>query len=211
MFLIKKRRSAITFSIQNFSGQSLLKSSLRKKQPFSFRKHGLGVCISCLRKQLDGQLSIEVYVMFRITNLIEPCLEKLILNHFIRNNYPEFRSGPLESQFFKLTLGSFPDQSPSNQSFQGNSLHITSLDLTHKLFFELRFCIFIIKGYYTKSKRLQSLNFWLLYQVTLINKKVVHMHSCTQLYISNYLPEEHQVILDLKSHSRGQSSILCIH
>ena len=31
---------------------------------------------------------------------------KLILNHLIRNNYPEFRNGLLDCYFFKLTLGS---------------------------------------------------------------------------------------------------------
>ena len=36
------------------------------------------------------------------------------------------------------------------------------LNLTPKLSLEPRFCKFIINGYYTKSKRLQSLNFFLL-------------------------------------------------
>ena len=31
---------------------------------------------------------------------------KLILNHLIGNNYPEFRNGLLDRYFFKLTLGS---------------------------------------------------------------------------------------------------------
>ena len=31
---------------------------------------------------------------------------KLILNHLVGNNCPEFRNGLLDSDFFKLTLGS---------------------------------------------------------------------------------------------------------
>ena len=41
-----------------------------------------------------------------ITNLIKPGMGKLILNHFNRNSFPEFRNGFLDSYFFKLTLGS---------------------------------------------------------------------------------------------------------
>ena len=46
------------------------------------------------------------YVMFMIYNLIEPRMRKLILNHLIGNNCPEFHNGLLDSYFFKLTLGS---------------------------------------------------------------------------------------------------------
>ena len=44
--------------------------------------------------------------MFMITNLIELRREKLILNHLIGNNCPEFPNGLLDSYFFKLNLGS---------------------------------------------------------------------------------------------------------
>ena len=44
--------------------------------------------------------------MFMMTDLIEPRMEKLILNHLIGNNCPVFRNGSLGSYFFKLTLGS---------------------------------------------------------------------------------------------------------
>ena len=44
---------------------------------------------------------MQVYIMFMVTNLIEPCMEKLI----IRNNCPDFRNKLLNSNLFKLTLG----------------------------------------------------------------------------------------------------------
>ena len=44
--------------------------------------------------------------MFTITNLIEPRMRKLTLNHLIGNNCPKFRNGTLSSYFFKLTSGS---------------------------------------------------------------------------------------------------------
>ena len=104
--------------------------------------------------------------MFMITNMIEPCMGKLILNHLIGNNSFEFGNGLLDSCFLKLTLGSdfwelfldshfqnHPDpvilqkyQSLSNQNFKLNSAHMPSLNLTPKLSFEPRFCMFIVKG-----------------------------------------------------------------
>ena len=44
--------------------------------------------------------------MFMIINLIEPRMGKLILNHLIENNSPEFRNGFLGRYFFKLILES---------------------------------------------------------------------------------------------------------
>ena len=41
-----------------------------------------------------------------ITNLIEPRMGKVILNHLIENNCPEFHSGLLGTYFFKMALGS---------------------------------------------------------------------------------------------------------
>ena len=41
-----------------------------------------------------------------ITNLIDPRIRKLILNHLTGNNCPEFCNGFLDTYFFKLTLGS---------------------------------------------------------------------------------------------------------
>ena len=98
----------------------------------------------------------------------------LIVNHLTQNNYPEFRNGLLDIYFFKLTLGSdclelflescfknHPDpvklqkcQLLSNQIFKHNLAHMLSLNLTHKLPFEARFCMFTIKVYYSKSKHL---------------------------------------------------------
>ena len=62
------------------------------------------------RRSTDAQYLINMNLVFplaasaMITNLIEPHMEKLILNHWIRNNYPEFRNGPLDSYFFKNIL-----------------------------------------------------------------------------------------------------------
>ena len=49
---------------------------------------------------------MQVYVSFMITNLIELGMEKLILNHMIGNNCPEFCNGLPDSYFFKLILRS---------------------------------------------------------------------------------------------------------
>ena len=50
----------------------------------------------------------------------------------------------------------------SNQSFKNTLAHILSLNLTPKFSFEFRFRMFIINSYYTRSKRLQSLDSLLL-------------------------------------------------
>ena len=50
-----------------------------------------------------------------------------------------------------------------NQSFKHDSVHMLSLYLTPTLPFERRFCMFIISGYYTKCKGLQSLDSLLVY------------------------------------------------
>ena len=46
----------------------------------------------------SGYLSVPVYVTFMITNLIELCVEKLILNHLNGNNCSDFRNELLDSQ-----------------------------------------------------------------------------------------------------------------
>ena len=127
-------------------------------------------------------LSIQVGVMFMVTNLIEPRMGKLISNNLIGNKCPGFRDGLLGSYFFKLTLGSvsmelfFLDsrfqnhpesvilqkyQSLSNQNFKHNSAHMSSLNLTPKPSFEPGFRMFIINNDHTKTKHLQSLDFCL--------------------------------------------------
>ena len=52
-------------------------------------------------------------------------------------------------------------QSLSNQSFKQNLAHMSSIYLAPTLSSEPRFRMFIINGYYTKSKCLQSLDFLL--------------------------------------------------
>ena len=79
----------------------LLKPYLRKKQLSSFRKYELSIFISHLPNSLVDSFP---YVMFIITNLIELPMAKLILNHFIGNNCPEFRNELPDSYFCKLTL-----------------------------------------------------------------------------------------------------------
>ena len=80
------------------------------------------------------------YVMLVITNVIELRMGKLILNHLIGNNYPEFRSGLLDSYFFKLTLG-------SDYLELCFSALMPSLNSARKLPFELRLRVFIINVY----------------------------------------------------------------
>ena len=83
--------------------------------------------------------------MFVITNLVETRFGKLILNHFIGINCPEFRRGVADSYFFKLTLGS-------------DCLDFCSWSVAFKtiLTCESKFCKLIINIYYNKNKRLQS-------------------------------------------------------
>ena len=90
---------------------------------------------------------MQVYMMLVIANLIEPCMWKLILNHLKVDNCPEFCNRLLDSYCFKLNLRSSPEQSLSNQGFKHNSVHMASLNLNPKLYFEHRFCMFIINGY----------------------------------------------------------------
>ena len=45
--------------------------------------------------------------MFMITYLIEPCIGKLILNHLIGNDSPEFHYKLLDIYFFKWTSGGY--------------------------------------------------------------------------------------------------------
>ena len=94
-----------------------------------------------------------------IFNLIETHMGKLILNHLIGNNCPEFRNGLMDSYFFKLTLGiDYLELCFWTVTFKTilkyNSAHILSLNLTPKLNFESRFHMFSIYVYYKKSKRL---------------------------------------------------------
>ena len=49
-------------------------------------------------------------------------------------------------------------QSLLGQTFKRNSGHIPFLNLISKLYFEPRFRMFIINGYYTKTKRVKSLD-----------------------------------------------------
>ena len=99
--------------------------------------------------------------MFMITNLIEPRMGKLILNHLIGNNRPEFRNGFMDSYFFKRTLksnclkkqlflGSRIQNHPNitkiqvalkYHSFKHNSAHLPSLNFTPKLYFEPSFLL----------------------------------------------------------------------
>ena len=66
----------------------------------------------------------------------------------------------LESDCFELSFWRFafktihPYQSLSNQSLKHNLVLMHSLNLTPTRSFEPRFCIFIINGYDSKSKRL---------------------------------------------------------
>ena len=109
-----------------------------------------------------------------ITNLIKPHMGKRILNQFIGNICPELCNGLLKQLLYQTVSGTLfrdscfqnhPDsvllekyQSRSNQGFEHNSADMQSENLTPNFSFEPRFCMFNINGYYTKSKRLQSLD-----------------------------------------------------
>ena len=111
-------------------------------------------------------------------------MEKLILNHSIGSNCTEFLNGPLDSYFFKLTLGSHclahcfwivdfknhPDSVIlqkcrlfSIQGFKHNSTHMSSLDLTPNLFLNV---------YYTKGKRLQFLDSLSYYKIKKLHCRI---------------------------------------
>ena len=102
---------------------------------------------------------------------------KRILNYQIEYNCPEFCNGLLEQLLFQpdclelclwtvafrtiLTNSVLLEkyQSRLNQSFKHNSAGMPSLNSTPNFSFGPRICLLIIKGYYTKSKRFQSLDF----------------------------------------------------
>lgn len=86
---------------------------------------------------------MQIYVMFIITNLIEPRIGKLILNYLTGKNRSELCNGLLDSYFFKLALGmdclelcffqNHPTsvilekyQTFSNHSFKQDSAHMPS-------------------------------------------------------------------------------------
>ena len=95
-----------------------------------------------------------------ITNLIKPWMGKLILNHLIGNNFPEFHIRLLGSYLFKLTLGSdCLELCFWTVAFKT----ILILNLTSKLSFEPRFRVLIIIVYYKKSERLLSLDSWFVF------------------------------------------------
>ena len=98
--------------------------------------------------------------MFVITNLIKPWMGKLILNHLIGNNFPEFHIRLLGSYFFKLTLGS---DCLELCFWTVDFKTILILNLTPKLSFKPRFRMLIIIVYYKKSERLLSLDSWFVF------------------------------------------------
>ena len=86
-------------------------------------------------------------------------------NIFVRPLH-NFRKLLFEALFLDNRFQNNPDsvilrkyQSLSNQSFKHKSARMSSLYLTPTLPFEPSFRMFVINGYYTKSKRLQFLFF----------------------------------------------------
>ena len=72
----------------------------------------------------------------------------------------DFRKGLFGFLFVDNRFQNSPDAvilqkyySLSNQSFKHNSAYVATLKLICKISFEPRFRMFIINGYYTKSKR----------------------------------------------------------
>ena len=143
----------------------------------------------------------NIYVMLMITNFIEPCMGKLILNHLVGIEL-DFWTG-----FFKLTLGS-----DCLEPFFGpvafkiiltqwyckntNSLNMLSLNLTPKFSFTSRFRMFIINVYYTKIETLVVLlltlrdSNWLILNCTLQSYKLI------TLLLSGYNLRKHMPYLD---------------
>ena len=142
---IKKRLQHRCFPVNfaKFSGRPNLKN-ICERLILVFL---LAACASSLVDRFSYK-----YVMFIITNLIEPRMGKLMVNHLIGNGCPEFCKQWTSRQllfqidfgkwlFGTLFLGSpfqnHPDsvmlknyQSLSNQSFKHNSAHMPSLGLT---------------------------------------------------------------------------------
>ena len=76
---------------------------LKKSNHLVFVNMNLVFLLAVSADKFSGQLSIHVYVML-MTNLMKPCMEKLILKHLVKKNCPEFCNRFLGSYFFKLTL-----------------------------------------------------------------------------------------------------------
>ena len=126
--------------------------------------------ISCLC-WLAPWIASHTSVMIMIITLLESHMGKLILNHLIGNNCAEFGVGLLDSYFFKLSLESDSLElwfwTVGFKTILSHNDNITklsglntigrislSLNLTLKLSFEPRFCMFIVNGYYTKKQTL---------------------------------------------------------
>ena len=101
--------------------------------------------------------------MLLIINLIEPRMGKLILNNLIGNACPEFRNGLLDSYFFELALGSgclelcfwrVAFKTILNQQHYKNTSRLQTRALA-------QFVTYVVYGYYTESKRLRFLEFFL--------------------------------------------------
>ena len=98
------------------------------------------------------------------TSLIELYMGKLILNHLVGNNCPEFRSRLLDSCFFKLALRSdglelyfrvLALKTILTQQYFKNTSHFKpELQTQFGVYAVFRFHMFIINDYYSKSKRL---------------------------------------------------------
>ena len=68
------------------------------------------------------------------------------------------------------------------QNYLDNSAHMSSLNLTPKFTFETRFWMFIINGYCTKNKRLQSFDSLLFFHEKYILRKCFYDHFYGKIY-----------------------------
>ena len=87
--------------------------------------------------------------MIMTINLRESHMGKLMLNHMIGNNCAEFGEGLLVK-----TILSHNDNITKLSGLNTIRRISLSLNLTSKLSFEPKFCMFIINGYYTKKQTL---------------------------------------------------------
>ena len=95
--------------VYNFLGQSLLKSNLRKKnQPVFVNMNLVFLLATCANSFVNNFPDRYVSCLWSLiwSNCVWGSLGKLMLNHWIENDCPEFYKEFLDSYLFKLFLQS---------------------------------------------------------------------------------------------------------
>ena len=151
--------------VQN-RGTGISEIMLKKKTPYCY----------CLVDSFPFK-----YMLFRGSPILT-----LVLNHLIGNTWA--------MGLWTITLKKY--QLLSNQSLKHNSVHMPSLNLPSiSFFFELRLSMFIINGYFTKSKRLYSLGllvsccFYISFYISkyhFLQLQKIIVHIWTKIFIKNF-------------------------